>query len=102
MTVREYLDKKLLKQAIWGYSIWLVFPICLISISLDSIVFGIVGSIAVMLVSAYAGSKMVSCPKCGEEFEFMAFRKRKSYFTPKKELNFCPYCGLDFNEEYKF
>jgi hypothetical protein len=97
MTIKEFITKKLRKATMIGFLFWLAFGATIIIPKEGNLFF-----ISLIPFAGFFGTIIyiiffVKCPKCSTPLG-QASMSYRNPFSRKTKLNFCPNCGVDFNE----
>ena len=99
MTVREHLNKKITPVYVVMLICFILFGIFLITASAThSLVFlpfvPFLGYGACIIYLYYG----IRCPRCRSPIAYLTYMNRGGYFRLSKNIKFCPFCGLEMDE----
>jgi hypothetical protein len=102
MTLRTYISKRAWSFAIPCLAAWLVFGASFVSglqRDASSISFVALISLAVAVFTAIGLLVFVRCPRCHYKLGQLALTVTKMpLLSPMRIVNFCPHCGICFDE----
>ena len=102
MTIRELINKKLKKSLIIQFVAWGIFLASAIGFPMahmQNVAFVVlmVTFIIAYAITIYFFYFYIRCPKCKQRLTFLSHTFRKKVFAMSDKINFCPYCGINFD-----
>jgi len=98
MTVRDYLNKKIVR-------VYIIMLICFVLFAVLIIFERPAGLTALLPITPFIGFVAcivylnfgIRCPDCKNPVAYLSFMSFGGYFCISKKIRFCPFCGIEMD-----